>query len=105
MPCRAWSKAAAGGRSLSAGSRRAGERHHVRPIGARPGVRDEGERHFVDAGRQGYAELLSVPEGKRVADRRQREWARELERLAVVTRVLVGEAEVAGDRLGRVPAG
>ena len=34
-------------------SGRAGERHHARPISARPGVRDEGERHFVDAGRQG----------------------------------------------------
>ena len=37
--------------------------------------------------------------------RRQREWARELERAAVVTRVPSGEAEVPADRLGLVPAG
>jgi hypothetical protein len=31
------------------------------------GVRDEGERHFVDAGLNVYTELLSVPEGEPVA--------------------------------------
>lgn len=38
---------------------------------------------IVDAARKFHAELLSVPEGERVADRRQCEQARELERIAV----------------------
>jgi hypothetical protein len=56
----------------------------------RAGIRDQGERHFVNTGRQLYAELLSVPERDRIANRCQRKRACELERIAVVTRVPVG---------------
>lgn len=50
------------------------------------------------------APCLAIPERERVADRGQREWARELERITVVTRVPVRQAEIPTDRLGLVPA-
>ena len=64
-----------------------------------------------------YAELLQLPEAKRVADRRQRERAGELERIAVITRLpmllldldLAELAEIVDDvlpfKLARMAAG
>jgi hypothetical protein len=66
---------------------RRGERQDTRPKGARPRVRHERQRDLVDAWRQRHAELLSVPEGQRVADRGERELPREFERFAIMPRV------------------
>ena len=45
--------------------------------------------NLVDAGRQLNSAHLAIPEGKRVSDHGEREWARELECIAVVMRVPV----------------
>ena len=82
---------------------RAGKCHRARAIGPRPRVRDQRERHFVNTGPEFDAKLLAVPERGGVADRRQRERARELERVAFVPRVPVGEADIAADGLAPCP--
>ena len=46
---------------------RPGKCHRARAEGARPGIRDQRQRHFVDAGRKFDAELLAVPEPARCA--------------------------------------
>jgi hypothetical protein len=81
------------------------ERHRLRAIGPRPRVRHQRQRYFVHAFPELDAEPLMRPERGGVADRCQGKRPRELERVALVTCIPIGEANLPADGARLVASG